>query len=170
MVNMTPFTRWLRHGCTGAWQRRKCFPAGTLARIEAAIRDCETRHPGEIRFAVEAALPLSAIWHGITPRQRAMQVFATEGVWDTEHNNGVLIYVLLADRDVEIVADRGVGDARVPAAEWEACCRLMEDAFRQARFEPGALTGIAAVASVLAKYPPSRPDVGNELPDRPILL
>jgi len=170
MVSMTTFSRWLRHGCTGSWQRRRRFPAGTLARIEAAIRDCEARHPGEIRFAVEAALPLSAIWHGTPPRARALQVFAEQGVWDTEHNNGVLIYVLLADRDVEIVADRGVGDARVPASEWESCCRLMEAAFREDHFEQGALAGIGAVAAVLAKYPPARPDAGNELPDQPIVL
>lgn len=170
MVSMTRLSRWLRHGSTGNWHRRKQFPAGTLARIEAAIHDCETLHAGEIRFAVEAALPLNAIWHNQSPRERALEVFAEHRVWDTEHNNGVLIYVLLADRDVEIVADRGVGDARVPPSEWEACCRLMEEAFRTGRFEQGSLAGIGAVAAVLAKYPPIRPDAGNELPNQPLLL
>ena len=121
MVDMTTLARWLRHGSTGSWHRKRQFPTGTLTRIEAAIHACESLHPGEIRFAVEAALPLSAIWHGLSPRDRALEVFAQHRVWDTEHNNGVLIYVLLADRDVEIVADRGVGNARVPAAEWQSC-------------------------------------------------
>lgn len=172
MVTMTTLTRWLRHGSTGSWQLRQLFPTGTLARIESAIKDCESLHTGEIRFAVEAALPLSAIWRGQTARERAVEVFARHHVWDTEHNNGVLIYVLIADHDVEIVADRGVGDARVPAREWEDCCHLMEAHFRAGRFEAGALEGIAAVAAVLTKYPPApeRPDAGNEMPDQPILL
>lgn len=172
MVTMTTLKRWFRHGSTGSWQLRRNFPAGTLARIETAIKACEALHPGEIRFAVEPALPLTAIWRGQSPRERAIEVFARHHVWDTEHNNGVLIYVLIADHDVEIVADRGVGDARVPAAEWQECCQLMETHFRAGRFEQGALAGITAVAGVLAKYPPTpgRPDAGNEMPDRPILL
>ncbi len=170
MVNMTRFSRGLRHGSTGSWHLKRHFPTGTLARIEAAIAACENSHPGEIRFAVEAALPMTAVWRGLTPRERAVDVFARHRVWDTEHNNGVLIYVLIADRDVEIVADRGVGDARVPPDEWTACCRLMEMHFGAGRFEQGALEGISAVAQVLANYPPARADAGNELPNQPLLL
>lgn len=149
---------------------RRAFPPAAREAIAAAVRAVEAKHPGEIRFAVEGALPVSRVWAGLTPRDRAQEVFAQLRVWDTEHNNGVLIYVLLADHDVEIVADRGVGDARVPPSEWQSCCRLMEDHFRAGRFGQGAVAGIEAVAEVLARYPPARPDVGNELPDVPVFL
>ncbi|WP_028081735.1 TPM domain-containing protein [Solimonas soli] len=162
--------RFWRHLTMSPWQTRRRFPPATREAITAAVRACEVRHPGEIRFAVEGALPLSRLCAGLSPRDRAVELFAQLRVWDTEHNNGVLIYVLLADRDVEIVADRGVGDARVPPDEWRACCRLMEEHFRAGRFEQGAVAGIEAVAAVLARYPPARPDAGNELPDAPVFL
>jgi uncharacterized membrane protein len=154
----------------GPWTLRRLFPAAVLAEIEAAAKAIESRHAGEIRFAIEAALEPAAIWRGITPRQRAVQVFAQLGVWDTAHNDGVLIYLLLADRDVEIVADRGAGGGLVPQEEWEACCRTMETHFGKGDFRSGALAGIEAVASVLARYGPGRVDAGNELPDRPAIL
>lgn len=141
-----------------------------MSAIERVVRDCESRHPGEIRFAVEPALRLAAVWRGMTPRERALQVFSELGVWDTAHNNGVLVYVLLADHAVEIVADRGVAQQRVPAAEWEAVCRLMENRFQQGAFAEGAIAGISAVADVLAKYPPALQDAGNELPDAPVMM
>ena len=162
--------RSLRHLLFVPWQLRRAFDAATLAAIRQAIVDCEARHAGEIRFAVEGALSPVALWRGLGARQRAEQVFAELRVWDTEHNNGVLIYVLLAERRVEIVADRGVGNARVPVAEWRACCEIIETAFAAGAFRDGAQAGIAAVAEVLARYPPALPDAGNELPDMPVLL
>jgi uncharacterized membrane protein len=162
--------RLWQHLTMTPWRVRRAFPPAVRTAIEIAVRACESRHAGEIRFAVEGALPVGRIWAGLTPRARAAEVFAQQRVWDTEHNNGVLIYVLLADRDVEIVADRGVGDARVPPAEWQACCRLIEAHFGAGRYEQGAVAGIEAVAAVLEKYPPARPDIGNELPDAPIFL
>jgi uncharacterized membrane protein len=90
-------------------------------------------------------------------------------VWDTEHNNGVLIYVLLADKDVEIVADRGV-DRKVGQDTWQAICHAMESAFREGRFEDGALDGIAAINKLLAQHLPRRATGPNELPDQPIVL
>jgi uncharacterized membrane protein len=167
---MKRWPRIWRHLNTGATAVRRDFPAGTLAAIERAIAAAEARHPGEIRFAVEHSLPFAALWRGLTPRARAIQKFAELGVWDTAHNNGVLIYVLLADRDVEIVADRGVAAGRVPQAEWEQCCRVMEEHFRAGRFQQGAVAGIEAVAAVLARHPAGPPDAGNELPDRPAVL
>lgn len=167
---MTRLRRWLRHALHGNLQRRRAFPDSTLRAITEAVAAAESRHPGEIRFAVEAALPLPLLWCEVSARERAIAVFAREHVWDTEHNNGVLIYLLLADREVHIVADRGVGDGRVDPAEWTACCRIMEAHFRQGRFREGALAGIDAVAEVLRRHPPGRADIGNELPDAPILL
>lgn len=162
--------RSLRHLATTPWQVRRTFSVATLSAIENAVRACESQHPGEIRFAVEGSLSLDQLWRGMSPRERAVEVFSQLRVWDTEHNNGVLIYILLADRSVEIVADRGVGDARVPTAEWQACCREVEAQFRDGCFAEGAVAGINAVAMVLARYPPALADVGNELPDKPILL
>jgi uncharacterized membrane protein len=170
---MTTAARWQRlwrHLASGPWSVRRHFPGEALAAIEQAVKDCEGRHAGEIRFAVEAALPPGDVLAGATPRERAIAVFSELRVWDTEHNNGVLIYLLLADHDVEIVADRGVAGGRVPTAEWEACCQVMEAQFRAGRFREGAIAGIRAVAEVLAQHPPARPDHGNELPDAPVLL
>ena len=163
------YGRIWRHLNTGEWAVQRLFPEAALAAIEQAVRDVESRQAGEIRFAVEDSLPLADTWRGLGARERAIQKFAELGVWDTRDNNGVLVYLLVADRDVEIVADRGVGAGRVPQAEWEACCRVMEEHFRAGRFKEGVLAGIEAVAAVLAKYP-SGPDAGNELPDRPAVL
>ena len=140
--------------------------------IEQAIRECESRHAGEIRFAVDVALSFGELWSGVTPRQSAIEAFSKLRVWDTAHNYGVLIYVLLADRDVEIVADRGVGNSRVPVAEWQACCHAMERHFREGKFRDGALAGIRAVAEVLGRHPPQAGvvDAGDELPNAPALL
>ena len=170
MVN--GLSRWWRHLTTGSLARRRAFPNHVLHAIEQAIRDCEARHRGEIRFAVDAALSPSELWAGLTPRQCAIDAFSRLRVWDTAHNNGVLIYVLLAERDVEIVADRDVGDRRVPASEWEACCRVMEQHFARGHFRDGAIAGIRAVADVLARHPPGDPipDAGDELPNAPALL
>lgn len=149
---------------------RKHFPPETLTSIERAVRECEGRHPGEIRFAVEPALSLMEVLRGVTPRQRAVQVFSDLRVWDTENNNGVLIYVLLADHAVEIVADRGISRERVPQAEWDTVCSLMETSYRTGDFRDGSIAGLSAVAAVLAKYPGALPDAGNELPDTPVLM
>ena len=167
---MNRWHRAWRHILCGNAQLQRHFPRAALQAIEQAVKRLEGRHPGEIRFAVEAALPIADVLAGVTPRERAIEVFSRLRVWDTEHNNGVLIYVLLADRDVEIVADRGVAGGRVAASEWEAVCRGMEQAFREGRFEAGAIAGLEAAAEVLARHPPGRPDVGNELPDAPVVL
>jgi uncharacterized membrane protein len=159
-----------RHLNTGRWSLRRAFPKAALQEIAQATASIEARHAGEIRFAIEHSLPFRRLWRGVTPRQRALEVFAQLGVWDTRDNNGVLIYVLLADHDVEIVADRGVGAGRVSQAEWRQCCAVMEDHFRQGRFPEGALAGIEAVAAVLARHPPGPPDAGNELPNPPAVL
>src|SRR4051794_24842707 len=107
---------------------RRCFTPAVLSEIEASIKDVESRHSGEIRFVVETALDIDDLLRGVTPRTRALEVFSHTRVWDTESNNGVLVYVLLADRDVEILADRGIA-TRVPPEEWETICREIEAHF-----------------------------------------
>lgn len=161
--------RLLRHLAMPPWRLRRAFPPRVLDVIEAAIRAGEARHLGEIRFVVEGALAAAALLRGQTPRERALELFSALRVWDTELNNGVLIYVLLAERDVEIVADRGI-HRRVDAAEWERLCRLMEERFRRGEFERGVIDALAAVAAHCERLYPATAENPNELPDRPTLL
>ena len=140
-----------------------------MQNIEAAIRQSESGHTGEIRFVVEAALHPVELVMGKTPRQRAIELFARLGVWDTADNNGVLVYLLLADHDVEIVADRGI-HGHVGASGWEAICKEMEAAFRQGRFESGLMVGIQQIGEVLQKHYPANVANENELPDAPLVL
>ncbi len=165
--------RLIRHAAATHWRTRMLFPSATLDAIEKAIARVESAHSGEIRFAVETALTPLHILNGVAPRARALEVFAHLRVWDTEHNNGVLIYVQLADRNVEIVADRGF-QGRVSAAEWEAVCRLMEEHFRAGRFKEGSIAGVDAIGDLLARhFPPNLKTPArshNQLPDRPTLL
>jgi uncharacterized membrane protein len=165
--------RLLRHVAASHWRTRLKFPRRTLDAIEQAVARAEGTHAGEIRFAIETSLAPLHVINDLSPRARALEVFALLKVWDTEHNNGVLIYVQLADRDVEIVADRGLA-ARVSQGEWETVCRSMEEHFRAGRFEAGAIAGVDAVGTLLARHYPPEADVvprgHNQLPDRPALL
>jgi uncharacterized membrane protein len=164
------FYRRLKHLLTGRAAVRRAFPPASLAAIEAAIAAAECTHAGQIRFAVEPSLEGAALLAGQGARERAVDVFSLLRVWDTAHNNGVLIYLLLADRDVEIVADRGI-HACCGAAAWESICERMEARFRQGLFEQGVIEGIAAVgAQLAAHFPPGDGSNGNELPDRPVIL
>jgi uncharacterized membrane protein len=161
--------RALRHLFTTHWSARRHFPRSTLNEIESAVRAAEATHAGQLRFVVESALHLPQLWQRTTSRQRALQVFAALGVWDTAANNGVLIYVLLADRAVEVVADRGIAE-RVEPAEWNVICRDMERHFREGRFRPGSVSGVQAVGALLARHFPGSLDGFNELPDKPVIL
>ncbi len=161
--------RFGRHVLMSPLTARRRFPATTLDAMQARIAAAEERHRGEIRFVVEAELTTGQLWRGQSSRERAREVFALQDVWNTEENNGVLIYVLLADRRVEIVADRGI-DARVQPADWEAVCRMMEKEFRAANYEAGALAGIDAVSELLARHFPGGGKRPNELEDRPALI
>ncbi|MEO8333005.1 MAG: TPM domain-containing protein [Gallionella sp.] len=161
--------RIMRHLSTGNAAVRHAFPSRALDEIEHAIRSSETYHDGQIRCAVEASLELAPLMAGQTAQQRAVEVFSKLRVWDTEHNNGVLIYLLLADRDVEIVADRGI-HARLGKEVWEAICLEMETAFRAGHFETGLLAGIHAVGEHLSRHFPARSGKPNEIPDNPVVL
>ena len=161
--------RSLKHLFATRWATRRRFTPEVLRRIEATIAAVERRHAGEIRFAIETAFDLPDLWYGTTPRERAVLVFGQLGVWDTAGNNGVLIYVLMADHDVEIVADRAIAE-RVPDPDWEAICREMESHFKEGRFGEGAEAGIAAVGRLLARHFPGEGGDRNEQPDRPIMI
>jgi hypothetical protein len=161
--------RTAAHLLAPEWLVRRAFPRRTLERIAGAVRDSEKLHTGELRFAVEAGLALPALVRDLAPRARAAEVFAQLRVWDTEHNSGVLVYVQLVDRRIEIVADRGIS-AKVAQSEWDAICRAMENAFRARRFEAGALEAIDSITRLLARHFPARGENPNELPDRPAML
>lgn len=161
--------RLFRHLLTPPWRVRQVFPRHVLRAIETAINQSEQCHEGQIRFAVEAALELPALLRGQSARERAVEVFSRLRVWDTERNNGVLIYLLLADHDVEIVADRGI-HAKAGDATWRSICGEMEQAFRQGHFSAGSLSGVRAVGSHLALHYPMQGATKNELPDSPVIL
>jgi uncharacterized membrane protein len=145
------------------------FPGRTLAAIGQAIKASEAEHAGEIRFAVEGALDIRPLLKGQSTRERAIDVFSEMRIWDTEYNNGVLIYMSLADRTVEIVVDRGI-HAKVGSKEWERICGRMETDFQKADFEGGVVRGVQAVTQHLIKHFPLIGDDGNELPDKPVVL
>jgi uncharacterized membrane protein len=162
--------RFFRHLATDHGSVRRAFPQAALSRIEALIGEGEKRHRGQMRFAIEPALPLIRVLSGVAPRERALEVFGLLRIWDTEENCGVLIYLLLADRDVEIVADRAI-HRRVGDKTWSAVCRKMETAFRGGRFAEGVEAGLAQINVLLAEhYPRDSGGPGNELPDKPVVL
>ena len=161
--------RIVRHLLATQGQVKRAFPHNTLIAIEEAVKTSEAAHVGEIRFVVETSLDGSPLFTGQSARERAIEVFSQLRVWDTEHNTGVLIYVLLADRDVEIVADRGI-DAKVSPQEWSAICQQMEAAFRESNYEGGVIRGVQAVTQHLVEHFPAKGRNGNELPDKPVLL
>ncbi len=148
---------------------RKTFPRAALDNIEYAIAQVEQTHAGQIRFAVEAALNVKPLLADQTARARAIELFSHLRIWDTEHNNGVLIYLLLADRRVEIVADRGV-HGKLGQTVWTDICRQMESSFRSGQFEEGVIAGINNVGVHLAQHYPQAGIKINELSDRPVIL
>jgi len=161
--------RVFRHLFAPDWLAVRVFPRAVLKRIEDAVRQSETSHRGELRVAIEAGVGLLPLLRGATPRRRALEAFARLRVWDTEENCGVLIYLQLVDRDIEIVADRGIS-AKVGQAQWNAICHRMEEAFRARRFEEGVLEGIAEITTLLGTHFPARSENPNELPNRPVML
>jgi|SRR6185437_14839884 uncharacterized membrane protein len=158
-----------KHLIEHRWRARRIFTKGVLARIERAIRAAEATHSGQVRFVVEGALDGAPLFRNQAARHRALDVFSHLRIWDTEHNNGVLIYLLLADRDVEIIADRGI-DAHVGGEGWRKICREMETTFGRGEFEAGVINGIEAVSRELAKHFPPGAHSRNELPDKPVVI
>jgi uncharacterized membrane protein len=161
--------RALRHLLSTRTEAERAFPPATLAAIGEAIALGEQTHRGEVRVVVEKSLPLSAVWEGVTNRQRAISLFADYGIWDTEDNCGVLVYVNLADHKVDIVADRGI-NRRIEPATWQAICNTMTAGFGQGRFHDATLDAIQQVNELLRQHFPTNGARPNELPDRPLML
>ena len=160
-----------RHRWTDEAAVRRVLPADAMQRLAARVAASERRHSGEIRICVEAGLPMSYLWRHAPPRERAVTLFGKLRVWDTEHNNGVLIYLLLAEHAIEIVADRGI-DSRVDDAEWAAMAQRMGTAFREGRFEDGLTQALEEMSALLVAHFPLVEDQAdtNELPDEPVVL
>lgn len=163
------FRQILTHWRSSSWQVRQKFGRRTLAAIEQAIAASEKLHRGELRFVIEGRLSLLQLFREVTSRQRALQLFEKVGAGATAEHSGILIYVLLAERKVEIVADRGI-TARVPQAEWDALCRRMTDAFAAGRYREGALEGINGATALLVAHFPAANRNPNELDDAPLIL
>ena len=167
----TTLSRTLKHLWLDVDDSRRAIPADMRERLQRRVAASEGRHSGEIRICVEAGLPLSYLWRGATARERAVMMFAKLRVWDTEHNNGVLIYLLLADHAIEIVADRGVS-RHVSDLQWQAMVVRMAEAFREKRYEDGLTQALEETSALLmAHYAAEHPDSANpnELPDSPVL-
>ena len=175
MKRKNPIVRFFNHLVSHTWQVHKRFSATALRNIEQAIKISERTHLGEIRLVIEAGLHPIEIIYKKTPKKRALELFGRFNVWDTQQNNGVLIYLLLADRDVEILADRGIHH-QVGSAEWERICHLMELKFKDGEFEAGVLLGIAEISKHLQKHfssnsnAQSKYENTNEIPNHPIIL
>lgn len=166
---MSTFSRILRHLCTTSAAGRRAFPPQALQAIEEAIAEGETRHRAEVRVVVEPGLDLQAVLNGVTPRERARELFAHYGVWDTEDNCGVLVYINLADHQVEIVADRGVGRL-VSAEEWNAVCKTMTQGFARGDYQASVMAAIGELNGMLCRLYPDDGSTHNQLPDRPVML
>jgi uncharacterized membrane protein len=161
--------RILRHLFYLPWLSRRYFPLAVMERIEQAIAASEKRHAGEVRFVVEATLDARRLFAGMSARERALEVFSELRVWDTEANCGVLVYLLLADRDVEIVADRGIA-RRVGQEPWEAICRTMEARLRMGEYEQAVVDAIERAGALLVEHFPRNGADANELSDKPVRL
>ena len=162
------FTRYWVHLWSAGWQLRRAFPDALLDEIEARITAGEQRHGAELRFVIEARLAPAAVWARVTARARAVELFSELGVWDTERNNGVLVYVLLADHAVEIVADRGAR-ALIDPTEWKQACTTMSAAYARGEFREGSLRAIELLDDALAAaFPPGQRNP-DELPNRPLV-
>lgn len=168
---MNRWTRLLRHRWLDETDTRRAIPPELVQRLEARVRDSERHHSGEIRLCIEAGLPLGYLWQGLSARDRAITLFGKLRVWDTEHNNGVLVYLLLAEHAIEVVADRGL-NRHVSPAQWQQIVAGMREPLRQGRFEDGLAQALDAVDALLARHFPLAPGTDrnpNELPDTPVL-
>jgi uncharacterized membrane protein len=163
-------TRMLRHRWLDESDTRKAMPPDMVERIARRVAASEKRHTGEVRIYVEAGLPMSYLWRSATPRERAVAIFGKLRVWDTEHNNGVLIYLLLAEHAIEVVADRGLA-RRVPPEEWRAIVARLGAALHDGRFEDGVTQALEEVSALLVQHFPANDSEANdnELPDEPVL-
>lgn len=171
MIDMlNKFKRIFKHRWLDEGNSNRAVPVDMVERLMRRVAASEQRHSGEIRICVEAGLPLSYLWRDAPARERAITLFGKLRVWDTEWNNGVLIYLLLADHAIEIVADRGLNQ-RVSDAQWKEIVDALGAAIRAGRYEDGLTQALEEVSAMLVRHFPLMPSDANpnELPNRPIV-
>lgn len=161
--------RVLKHVLLPRWWVKRAWNAAVGADVALAVRASERRHRGELRVVIEGPLPLASLRTGHNARSRALEMFSRCRVWDTAENTGILIYIQLVDRRVEILADRGIA-ACVPQAEWDGMCRQIEAAFRAGNGHDGVIAAVMRAGDLLAEHFPARVDNPNELADAPVVL
>lgn len=166
---MSKLSRIIRHMAVSPWTLRRVLPRESMERIESEIGRSESTHRGEIRFAVEVDLSTAQIVRGVTARDRAVDLFSALRIWDTEENTGVLVYLLLADRSLEIVADRGL-NAKVTQEVWDGIAGRMQQMFAAGDFEGGLLTGIREITALLTSHFPASSGNTNELSNKPVIV
>ena len=170
MAMWNKLKRIFKHRWIDESAARRALPPELLQRLTRRVSASERRHTGEVRICVEAGLPLGYLWRGATARERAVMLFGKLRVWDTEHNNGVLIYLLLADHSIELVADLGLNNA-VSGAQWKSMVDRLAGALRERRFEDGLTQALEEVSAVLVEHFPlaAGQSRANELPDEPAI-
>jgi len=161
--------RLIRHAFSTHRTTRRAYPAPMLARLHQAITQGEAHHSGEVHLIVEGSMPLRQILHNSSSRQRALDLFGTFRIWDTEFNNGVLLYINLADRKVELIADRAASRS-VPQERWQAICSGLREALRRAQYEAGTMEAIRLIQSELHAVFPAEHRIENALSDAPTVL
>jgi uncharacterized membrane protein len=168
--DMNRFLRILKHRWLDEADARRAMGPGALQRLQERVAASERGHSGEIRVCIEAGLPISYLWRNASPRERAVAMFGKLRVWDTEHNNGVLIYLLLAEHAIEVVADRGLNH-HVDAAQWRALTERMSAAFKAGEYEAGLNAAVDAVGALLTQHFGVQGHAANpnELPDAPVV-
>ena len=166
MINLS---RLFKHLFATSRQTKKYFPSTVLQQIEAAIAESEISHSGQIQVVIETTLSPYALFHQQTPRERAIEVFSLQKIWDTEHNNGVLLYLLMADHAIEIIADRGIHQV-VGDDFWQKTCTKIENELKSGFFQKGVLTGVHEIDQILRKFYPSNVITPNELSDEPVII
>lgn len=166
---MNRFKQFLRHLTTTTGTGRRLFPEATLQAIEQVIEEGERRHRAEVHMVIEPALPLGQVWDGAAMRDRARELFSDYRVWDTEENCGVLVYVNIAEHQVEIVADRGIGRL-VSQDEWQRVCDFMTRGFAQGAYHDGVLQALRELNALLEKYVGATESGTNQLSNRPVIL
>ena len=176
-MNINKLKSLLRHLWLDASDAQRVIAPDVLLRLTQRVAASEHRHSGQLRICVEAALPMSYLWRlssNVTLaqliRQRAVMLFSKMRIWDTEHNNGVLIYLQLAERAIEIVADRGVSQ-HVSPQEWQTMTLRMGAAFSSGRFEDGLTQALEEVSALLVTHFPATAGAQriDELPNEPVV-
>ena len=163
------FARTLKHLFAWPANFSRAWPAATLAQIETAVTQSETNHRAELRFCVEESLPISYLWRNAAARERAVALFGKLRVWDTEENNGVLLYVLHVEHRVELIADRHVA-RQIPAGQWQEWVSQLQTAYRAEQYAAGTMAVLASISTALATLYPAAANKSNQLPDTPVVI